>query len=122
GANGGPPGDLVIETHVKPHPRLRRDGLDLELTVPITLDEAYNGAQIEVPTLDGPVLMKIPPRSQGGSKLRLRGKGIVRKGERGDMVVLLDLRLPDKPDDALSTALRASAGSYSTPVRQELYL
>ena len=122
GAQGGPAGDLVIETSVRPHPRLRRDGLDLHLTVPVNLDEAYNGGSIEVPTFDGPVMLKVPPRSQSGTKLRLRGKGIPRKDRRGDLLVELDVRLPDQVDDALAEALRTSAALYSTPVREGLTL
>jgi DnaJ-class molecular chaperone len=122
GAKGGQPGDLVIETEVRPHPLLRRDGLDLYLTVPITLDEAYNGAGIEVPTLDGPVLLKVPPRTQGGSKLRMRAKGVTRGDMTGDLIVVLDLRMPDRPDTALAAALRASASAYSAPVRGEMSL
>src|SRR5207237_1585908 len=111
GARGGPPGDLVIETEVRPHPRLRRDGLDLYLTVPVTLDEAYNGGNIEVPTVDGPVILKVPARSQAGAKLRLRGKGIQRKDTRGDLFAVLDVRIPDRVDEALAAALRASAAA-----------
>ncbi len=122
GLRGGPAGDLVIETTVRPHPRLRRDGLDLFLTLPVTLDEAYNGGTIEVPTFDGPVMLKVPPRSQPGTKLRLKGKGITRKDTRGDLFAVLDVRLPDRLDEALAAALRASADAYGTPVRQELAL
>lgn len=122
GARGGPPGDLIIETVVLPHPVLRRDGLDLYLTVPVTLDEAYNGGTVEVPTFDGPVMLKVPARSQTGTKLRLRGKGIQRKDTRGDLLAVLDVRMPDRVDDALASALRASADAYSAPVRQELRL
>jgi DnaJ-class molecular chaperone len=122
GVRGGPPGDLVIETDVRPHPRLRRDGLDLHLTVPVTLDEAYNGGSVEVPTFDGPVVLKVPARSQSGAKLRLRGKGIARGDKRGDLIAVLDVRMPDRDDDALAAALRASADAYSTPVRKELAL
>jgi curved DNA-binding protein len=122
GARGGPPGDLVIEIEVRPHPRLRRDGLDLHLDLPVTLDEAYNGASVEVPTFSGAVVLKVPPRSQNGAKLRLRGKGIARKDERGDLMISLDVRLPDKQDDALSAALRASTAAYTKPVREELTL
>ncbi|HTR54680.1 MAG TPA: DnaJ C-terminal domain-containing protein [Kofleriaceae bacterium] len=118
GRGGGPPGDLVIETIVRPHPRVRRDGLDLYLTVPVTLDEAYGGASIEVPTFEGPVVLKIPPRTQQHAKLRLRGKGVARKDERGDLLVELDVRMPDKADDALAEALRASDRLYSKPVRE----
>ncbi len=122
GGRGGPPGDLVIETSVRPHPWLRRDGLDLSFKLPIDLDEAYNGASIEIPTFDGNVVLKVPPRSQAGAKLRLRGKGIKRKEVRGDLLVELDVRMPDQADDELAAALRASRAAYSAPVRQELTL
>lgn len=122
GSGGGPPGDLIIETEVRPHPHVRREGLDLHLSLPVTLDEAYNGASIEVPTFDGSLVLKVPPRSQNGAKLRLRGKGIARKDTRGDLIVSLDVRLPDKADPALAEALRASQDAYSAPVREELKL
>ncbi len=120
GQRGGPAGDLVIETEVQSHRFFHRDGLDLSLTLPVTLDEAYNGGAVEVPTFDGPVMLKIPPRSQTGARLRLRGKGIPRKDTRGDLYAILDVRMPDKADDALAAALKASADAYSAPVRQEL--
>jgi len=122
GARGGPPGDLVIETEVRPHPVLRRDGLDLYLTLPVTLDEAYNGASVDVPTFTGAVVLKIPPRSQNHARLRLRGKGIERKDSRGDLFVELDVRMPDQPDEALAAALRASKNAYEKPVREGLTL
>jgi len=122
GTRGGPPGDLVIETEVRPHPVMRRDGLDLYLTLPVTLDEAYNGASIDVPTFEGTVLLKIPPRSQNHARLRLRGKGIERKATRGDLFVELDVRMPDRPDDALAAALKASTAAYTRPVREGLAL
>jgi curved DNA-binding protein len=122
GPRGGPAGDLVIETEVRPHPLIRREGLDLTLTLPVTLDEAYNGASIDVPTFDGTVVLKIPPRSQNGARLRLRGKGIERKATRGDLFVELDVRMPDRADDKLTAALRNAAGAYSKPVREGLEL
>ena len=122
GGRGGPPGDLLIEILVQPHPVLRREGLDLTMTVPVDLDEAYNGASIEIPTFDGPVMLKVPPRSQTGTKLRLRGKGIKRKETRGDLFVELSVRMPDGVDDKLAEALRASKAAYSAPVRAELTL
>ncbi len=122
GPRGGSAGDLVIETVVQPHPWLRRDGLDLHATLPITLDEAYNGGSVEVPTFDGPVSLKIPALSQNGAKLRLRGKGVKRKDRSGDMIVALDVRMPDKRDDALAQALAASTSAYGAPVRKELRL
>ena len=122
GANGGPPGDLVIETEVAPHKWLRRDDLDLSFELPVDLDEAYNGASVEIPTFNGSVVLKIPPRSQSGTKLRLRGKGVQRKDARGDLIVALDVRMPDRADDALAAALRAAKAAYAKPVREELVL
>jgi DnaJ-class molecular chaperone len=122
GVGGGPAGDLVIETAVRAHPHVRRDALDLYLTLPITIDEAYNGASIDVPTFEGTVVVKVPPRSQNRAKLRLKGKGIPRKDTRGDLYVELDVRMPDQPDDALAAALRAADAAYSSPVRQEVVL
>jgi curved DNA-binding protein len=122
GPRGGPPGDLVIEFEVKPHPLLRREGLDLYLTLPVTIDEAYNGASVDVPTFEGTVVLKIPPRSQNHARLRLRGKGVERKSTRGDLFVELDVRMPDQADDALAAALRAGAKAYSKPVREGLTL
>ncbi len=122
GARGGPPGDLVIEIEVMPHPWLRREGLDLEMTLPVTLDEAYSGASIDVPTFGGAIVLKVPPRSQNGATLRLRGKGIARKEARGDLLVTLEVRMPDKEDAALAAALHASATAYSKPLREELKL
>lgn len=122
GERGGPPGELVIETIVRPHPWLRREGLDLHARLPITLDEAYSGASIEVPTFDGPVMLKVPPLAQNGAKLRLRGKGVRRKESRGDLIVELDVRMPDRRDDALAEALRAAKSDYTTPVRRDLKL
>ena len=118
GGRGGPPGDLVIETVVKPHPRVRRDGLDLHLKLPVSLDEAHNGASIDVPTFDGTVTLKIPKLAQNGAKLRLRGKGIKRKDKHGDLFVELDVRMPDREDDQLANALRAAKDAYSKPVRE----
>lgn len=119
---GGPPGDLVIEVEVKPHPRLRREGLDLYLALPVTIDEAYNGATIDVPTFEGPIALKIPPRSQNRAKLRVKGRGVPKKDTRGDLYVELDVRMPDQADDALAAALRASTAAYARPVREDLKL
>jgi curved DNA-binding protein len=92
---GGVTGDLILLLHVQAHPRLKRDADDLRLDVPITLKEAYHGAKIHVPTLDGSVTVKVPPRTQSGTRLRLRGKGIARKDrEPGDLYVQFLVHLP----------------------------
>jgi curved DNA-binding protein len=92
---GGPPGDMIIVLHVEPHKFFKRDGDDLRLTLPITLAEAYLGAKVKVPTPDGAVTVKVPPRTQTGAVLRVRGKGVARKGkEAGDLYVELSVHVP----------------------------
>lgn len=122
GHDGGPSGDLVIETIVRPHPLVRRVGLDLHLTLPVTLNEAYNGASVNVPTFDGSVVLKIPAGTKQHATLRLRGKGVERKDQRGDMLVDVDVRMPDILDSALAEALRGSDKLYTTPIRERLAL
>jgi molecular chaperone DnaJ len=122
GIGGGPPGDLVIQTHVRPHPQFRREGLDLHLKLPVTLAEALGGGSVDVPTPQGPVKLTIPPRSQSGQRLRLRGRGVARGAQTGDLYVELDVRLPDQPDPALEAAARAAEPAYTRPVREGVKL
>ncbi len=122
GMLGGPPGDLIVHTRVRPHPYFRREGLDLYLELPVTLAEAYAGASISVPTPLGPVQMKVPPRTQQGAKLRLKGKGVKRGDQQGDLYVELDVKLPDQESPALVEALKASEAAYSRPVREGVEL
>ena len=120
--DGGPAGDLFIELKLRPHRHFRRDGLDLHLDLPITLHEALGGAAVEVPTPGGPVTVKVPERSQSGSKLRLRGKGVQRGNETGDLYVRLEVRLPDQIDEELEEAVEKAESSYQKPVREGLEL
>ncbi len=122
GIAGGAAGDLVIEVRVKPHAFYRRDGLDLHLKLPVTLHEALAGAAIEVPTPKGSVKLTIPPRSQNGARLRLRGRGVERSGATGDLYVELDVRLPDQEDPALTSAARGAEPAYGRPVREGIKL
>jgi len=103
GVLGGPPGDLYLTLHVRPHAFLERKGSDLWLDLPVTLPELVLGASIEVPTPDGPVTMKVPARSASGRVLRLRGKGVPKLGgaARGDLYVRLVGELPDPEDPRL---------------------
>lgn len=122
GRDGGPAGDLVIETIVRPHPLVRREGLDLYLTLPITLNEAYNGRSVNVPTFDGMVVLKIPSGTKQHATMRLRGKGVERKDQRGDLLIDIDVRMPDIVDSAFAEVLSTSDKLYSTPVREGLAL
>jgi DnaJ-class molecular chaperone len=103
GSQGAPAGDLYLTLHVRPHPYFRREGNDLHLDLPVTVPELVQGGSVEVPTADGSVTMKIPPRSQSGRVLRLRGKGAPKLGssERGDLYVKLLAELPDPADPRL---------------------
>jgi molecular chaperone DnaJ len=122
GIGGGEPGDLLIRTRVRPHAHFRRDGLDLSVTLPITLEEAYAGSSIDVPTADGTVQMKVPAHSQSGARLRLRGKGVARGSQRGDLYVELRVLVPEQEDQAFSEALKRSSSLYTRPVREGIAL
>ena len=122
GLAGGGPGDLVIETVVRPHPFFKRDGLDLVLKLPVTLAEALGGASVEVPTPQGTVKLTIPPGSQPGTRLRLRGRGVKRGDKQGDLYAEVDLRLPDGENPALVEAARAAEKDQGKPVREGLRL
>src|SRR5262249_38446135 len=89
GRRGPPPGDLYARVRVRPHRFFRREGRDLHLDLPVTMSEATLGARIEVPTLDGRVTLTIPPGTDGGARLRLRGKGVPSPsgGPPGDLYV-----------------------------------
>jgi len=95
GANGGPPGDLYLQIALEPHPLYRASGHDLEIELPLAPWEAALGAQVDVPTLEGRVSMKVPPGSKGGQKLRLAGKGLPRPGGgAGDLYAVLNIVVP----------------------------
>ncbi len=96
GAGGGPAGDLYVQVHVKEHPIFSRDGANLSCEVPISFPAACLGGEIEVPTLDGKVILKIPPETQTGKMFRLRGKGVkpVRGGITGDLLCKIYVETP----------------------------
>ncbi|TDX24663.1 molecular chaperone DnaJ [Modicisalibacter xianhensis] len=96
GANGGPPGDLYVQVAIKSHPIFERDGRHLHCEVPINFIDAALGGELEVPTLEGRVKLKIPPETQTGKLFRLRGKGVkpVRGGPPGDLLCKVVLETP----------------------------
>jgi molecular chaperone DnaJ len=100
GRFGGPPGDLIISIKVSEHKFLKRKGAILEIALPITYMEAALGAKVEVPTLDGSTLLKIPPGTSSGQKLRLKGKGVInpKSKSRGDMIVEIKIVPPPTKD------------------------
>jgi DnaJ-class molecular chaperone len=102
GALGGPPGDALVEIAVRPHPTFTRKDHDVHVDLPISVPEALLGASVAVPTIDGPVRMTVPPGSNSGRTLRLKGRGIGGPdGQRGDQYVRLLVMLPEGRDAEL---------------------
>jgi DnaJ-class molecular chaperone len=97
GPGGGPPGDALVTVHIQKHPHFRVDGHDLRLDLPVTLYEAVLGGKVEAPTLGGKVELTLPPKSNSGKTLRLRGKGLPATGGQpaGDLLITLRITLPD---------------------------
>ncbi|SDJ26418.1 DnaJ C-terminal domain-containing protein [Lutimaribacter saemankumensis] len=107
GFGQGQPGDALVTIGIRPHPVFTRTGDDIEIEVPITLDEAVLGAKIDVPTISGTVSMSIPKGASSGRKLRLKGKGVSCKtGKAGDQIVHLKIVLPDVLDNNLEDLAR----------------
>nr|WP_225751850.1 DnaJ C-terminal domain-containing protein [Pseudoclavibacter sp. Marseille-Q3772] len=106
--NGGKPGDLILEVAVREHPVFSRDGDNIVVNVPITYAEAINGATIEVPSTDGStVKVKVPAYSQAGKKLRVRGRGAPTKRGHGDLIVRLEVAVPQNLNSEQRAALDA---------------
>ncbi len=123
GVGGGPAGDLYITVRVEEHPFFKRDGDNINIQVPVTVSEAGLGAKIEVPTVDGRSLLKIPQGTQNGQKFRLREKGVFngRKNGRGDEIVEVVLQSPDVHDERTRELLRELAQVQKEDVRADLW-
>jgi DnaJ-class molecular chaperone len=114
----GGAGDAIVTIEVKPHPFFRRDGDNILLDLPITLDEAVKGGKVKVPTADGPVMLGVPAGATSGKTLRLRGRGFTGKsGQRGDQLVTLQIDVP--ADDPAIRSL-VDIWQDSRPVRAHL--
>ena len=123
GFGGGPPGDLHVKLRVRPHRVFQRDGQDLTLDLPVTIREAVLGSRIEVPTLEGRATLTVPPGTQSGTRLRLRGKGVPspRGGSPGDLLVRVQVRVPREVDDEAKAALDALARFDDPELRKGLF-
>ncbi|MES1166322.1 MAG: DnaJ C-terminal domain-containing protein [Verrucomicrobiota bacterium] len=119
---GGTPGDLYLDINVLPDPHLQRVGSNVEVSVPISVTEAALGAKVQVPTLEGPVTLTVPPGSSSGAKLRLRGRGIKdRQGTRGDQICRIEIVSPKGvPEDPELRRLFEEIGRLTgtKPVRE----
>ena len=112
GISGGPAGDLYLIIRSGQHPLFTRVADNIEITVPVRVDEAALGAKIEVPTIDGRAQLRIPPGTQSGQKLRMREKGVVsaaREGQRGDQIVSVEITVPQLRDERSKEILREFA-------------
>jgi molecular chaperone DnaJ len=123
GTQGAPAGDLYITINVEEHPVFRREGDDIFVKVPVTVTEAGLGTGIEVPTVDGRALLKIPRGSQNGQRLRMREKGVdnSRRHTRGDQIVELELHAPDVRDERIRDLLKKLAELDQSNPRGELW-
>lgn len=108
GEKGAPPGDLIIQISVDPHPYFQREGRNLNVEVPVSVVEAALGAKVDVPTLDGPKSLPVPPGSSSGQKLRLKGQGLPAAGDKpeGDLFVVLKVVVPKNLDDESKRLLK----------------
>ncbi len=122
GERGGPAGDLLVLTHVPTHPVFGRKGDHLTVTLPVTYPEAALGADVSVPTLDGPVTLRIPAGTPTGRTLRVKGRGIPAHGSKaaGDLLVTVDIAVPQKLSAAAKAALEAFAAAAPEDPRAHL--
>jgi DnaJ-class molecular chaperone len=120
--SGGPAGDALVSVRFEKHGLFRIDGRDLRLDLPIALYEAVLGAKVEAPTLSGKVELTLPPHSNSGRTLRLRGKGLPAAGDKaaGDLLVTLRILLPDSADHELEELARRMRADKPYNPRNEL--
>jgi DnaJ-class molecular chaperone len=118
GIGGGPAGDALVTVGVAPHHFFRREGDDILVEVPITLDEAVLGGKVEVPTIDGRVALSVPKGASSGRVLRIRGRGVKRDGGRGDQLVTLKVVMPPAVDDDLEAFFRGWQEGHSYDPRK----
>ena len=121
GRNEGPRGDALIEIHVSPHRYFQRDGSDVRLTLPVTLPEAVLGGPVETPTPGGPVQLRIPPHSDSGSELRLKGRGVPAHGgvAAGDLYAKL-MVVVGPPDESLDAFLTGWKPKHALDPRRDM--
>ncbi len=122
GRHGGRSGDLYVTVHVQPHQWFRREGDDLVCPLPVAIHEAALGARIDVPSLEGPVKLRIPPGTRAGQRLRVDGGGLVTAaGGRGDLLFEVTLVLPARLDERSLELMREFARIHSDDVRSGLF-
>jgi molecular chaperone DnaJ len=123
GTHGAPPGDLYITTRVEDHPFFHREGDDIEIKVPVAVWEAALGSKVEVPTIDGRTLLKIPQGTRNGQRFRMREKGVLnaRTGQRGDQIVEVAIEAPDPRDERTRELLKELGKLHPEDPRAEVW-
>lgn len=116
----GEPGDLFIVTRVLPHPYFRREGMDIQMDLPVSMYEALLGTKVEVPTLDGPVTITVPPGTSSGAKLRIRERGIHRGNEKGDQYCVIKVLVPKQIDDEDKALLQQLQQKHPIEARKDV--
>ena len=120
GLGEGEPGDALIGIGVRPHAVFKREGDDIVVEVPITIDEAVLGGKVEVPTIGGRVSVTVPPGANTGQTLRLKGRGVKSKGGAGDQLVKLSVMLPERIDEELKSFAEKWRQSHGYDPRRKL--
>jgi molecular chaperone DnaJ len=122
--DGGQPGDLYLKIHIRPHPLLSRKGDNLYMEIPVTIREAMAGGTVTLPTIEGEVNLKIPPKSQSGQTLKLKGKGAVnlKTKQRGDLMVKLVIKVPKTDDGEILKTVEKMDKLYQGDLRKEIRL
>ena len=120
GMFGGPKGDLLLTVRVRPHPCFERDGLDLSLDLPITVAEAYYGGKVPVPTPTGTVTLTVPKHARSGQIARLRGKGVERQNQVGDLYVRFLIQLPTAESPEVARAIDQLQAASDEDVRAKI--
>ena len=120
GQRGGPAGDLFVTVHVRPHALFGRKGDDLTLTVPISFAEAALGTTLRVPTLDGAVSLKVAAGTPSGRTLRVRGRGVPAKKRTGDLLVTVEVAVPQKLNHEAAEALEKFAAAQDDDPRPQI--
>lgn len=116
----GRAGDLLLTIHVAPHPFYKLVGNDLELKLPVTISEAALGSKVDVPTPGGTVTVTIPPRSQSGKRLRIKGQGVRAANATGDLYIELQIKLPEALTETNLELLRSLDTAYTSSVRKDI--
>jgi molecular chaperone DnaJ len=120
--DGGQPGDLYLIIHIGPHPLLSREGDNLYMEIPVTIREAMAGGIVTIPTIEGQVNLKIPPKSQSGQTLKLKGKGAMnfKTKQRGNLMVKIVVKVPKTDDREILKAVEKMDKLYKVNLRKEI--